>query len=599
MRAIRLCNLGLAILLLAGPGAPGTVSGKAAVARAPARSAPRLAAQGAFVAPLDSSPGLSSGFGEFRDAHFHAGLDYSTEQVEGRPVRAVLDGWVERVRASGIGYGRAIYLRLSDGHTAVYGHLSRFAPPLDNWVAARQETAGVYEQDLNPAPHEIAFKQGDVIAWSGQSGAGPPHLHFELRQGDMNLNPLEHGFALPDRTPPTLAAAALSPVGPRSRVGAGVEPARIALKAGQVVTAPPVRGPFDLEVDTFDRGDGRANRLATYRLEARLDGRAAFLAEIDSVSWDDATEVECVYDYARTLAGDDTWRTLRLLPTYRAGVIRRGPSVWSLTPGMHRFEFIATDEAGNRARAVLDVPVLPADSAPAPAPETAGDTAGVTRCAGVAGPCTVEARADGLALDLALPAGSRFAPALLATRTLPPDTVAPGLVALGAGIDVAPAELVLRAAAQVTGRGPLAMPGEPAPRGLFLRQQRAWSFVTALDSAGAFKGSSRRIGAFAVFADTTRPTIVPAAAYHWPAPKGDAPLPAVAAAIRDHGAVLSAREQSIYVDDRRVPAEYDPEAGRLTWRPRARLTPGRHVVRIEAVDRLGNRAVATVPLEVE
>jgi len=595
VRAIRLCNLGLAILVLAGFSAPGVVVARAMPKHAPASPAPVLKAQGSFVAPLESSPGLSSGFGEFRDAHFHAGLDYSTGQVEGKPVRAVLDGWVERVRASGVGYGRAIYLRLSDGHTAVYGHLSRFAPPLDAWVATRQESAGVYEQDLYPASHELEFKRGDVIAWSGQSGAGPPHLHFELRQGDMNLNPLEHGFALPDGTPPTLAAVAIEPSGPRSRVGAGIDHARVGLKAGQVVTAPPVRGPFELEVDTFDRGDGRPNRLATYRLEARLDGRAAFFAEIDSVSWDDATEVERVYDYARTLAGDDTWRTLQLLPTYRAGVIRRGPPVWSLTPGTHRFEFIATDEAGNRVRALLDVPVLPPDSVASPAP----DTAGVTRCAGAAGPCTIRARADGLALDLALPAGSLFAPVSITTRALPPDTGAPGLVALGPGVEALPADLVLRTAAQVTGRGPLGMPGEPAPRGLFLRQQRSWSFVGALDSAGAFTASSRRIGAFAVFADTTRPTIVPPAAYHWPAPKGGAAPPAVAVALRDHGAGLSARDQCMYVDDRRVPAEYDPEAGRLTWRPRARLAPGRHVVRIEAVDRLGNRAVVTVPLEVE
>jgi len=595
VRAIRLSSLGLAILLLAGMGARGVAVAKARSQPAAARPAPALAAQGAFVAPLETSPGLSSGFGEFRDAHFHAGLDYSTEQVEGKPVRAVLGGWVERVRASGVGYGRAIYLRLTDGHTAVYGHLSRFAPPLDAWVAARQESAGVYEQDLNPAPHAIEFKRGDVIAWSGQSGAGPPHLHFELRQGDMNLNPLQHGFAFPDHTPPTLVAAALTPSGSRARDGSGAGRVRVGLKAGQVVTAPPVRGPFDLEVDTFDRGDGRPNQMATFRLEARLDGRAAFLAEIDSVSWDDATEVECVYDYARTLAGDDTWRTLQLLPTYRAGVIRRGPSVWSLTPGTHHFEFIATDEAGNRARALLDVPVLPADATPAPA----SDTAGVTRCAGASGPCLVAARADGLMLELTVPAGALFAPASIATRPLPPDVAAPGLVALGAGIDFAPADLVLRTAARVAGRGPLAMPGEPEPRGLFLRQQRSWSFVTALDSSGAFAGSSRRIGAFAVFADTTRPTIVPPAAYHWAAPKGDAAPPAVAAAIKDHGAGLSAREQSIYVDDRRVPAEYDPEAGRLTWRPRARIASGRHVVRIEAVDRMGNRAVATVPLEVE
>ena len=57
--------------------------------------------------------------------------------------------------------------------------------------------------------------------------------------------------------------------------------------------------------------------------------------------------------------------------------------------------------------------------------------------------------------------------------------------------------------------------------------------------------------------------------------------------------------QAIYLDDRRVPAEYDPEGGRLTWRPRARIAAGRHSLRIEAVDRLGNRATSSVPLEVD
>ena len=86
----------------------------AAAFLAPAGAAP-------YVTPLASTPGLSSGFGEFRTAHFHAGLDYSTDQVEGKEVRAVADGWVERVRCSGVGYGRAIYLHLADGHTAEIG----------------------------------------------------------------------------------------------------------------------------------------------------------------------------------------------------------------------------------------------------------------------------------------------------------------------------------------------------------------------------------------------------------------------------------------------------------------------------------------------
>jgi hypothetical protein len=170
----------------------------------------------------------------------------------------------------------------------------------------------------------------------------------------MNLNPLLHGFALPDRTAPTLAAARLETPGVRGRA--------IALRAGGVARASEVRGPFRLLVSTWDRADGRPNKLATYRLEAKLDGKAAFLAEIDSVSWDHAIEAERVYDYASTLAGSDTWRPLELLPTYRSGIIRRGPPVWALAPGVHRFDFEARDEAGNRTTAALEVTVLAPDS---------------------------------------------------------------------------------------------------------------------------------------------------------------------------------------------------------------------------------------------
>ena len=538
---------------------------------------PAAASDPAYVTPLAQTPGLSSGFGEFRTAHFHAGLDYSTDQVEGKEVRAVLGGWVERVRASGVGYGRAVYLRLADGRTAVYGHLSRFAPKLDAYVALRQDSAGIYEQDLTPKPNEIPFTQGEIVAWSGQSGAGPPHLHFELRQGDMNLNPLLHGFALPDGTPPTLAAARLETRGERGRA--------VALKANGVAKAGPVRGPFKLLVSTWDRQGDRPNKLATYRLEATLDGKPAFLSEIDSVSWDFALEAERVYDYASTLGGADTWRTLELLPTYRSGVIRRGPPVWALAPGVHRFDFEARDEAGNRTRAALEVEVLPADSAAS----AAGPACGADSL-----PCTFRNESGGIALTATIPAGALYEPAPVVAEpgeTGPED----GLVPLGGAVRIGPSDLVLSKSMTLAGTQKIEA-GAPAPRGIFLRQERAWSFLAPLDATGGFDASSRRLGTVAAFADTTRPRVVPDRAYRWRA--GDE-RPAFGVRVADEGSGLSATDQAVYLDERRVPAEYDPEGGRLTWRPRARIGSGRHVLRFEAVDRLGNRSTSTVSLEVD
>jgi hypothetical protein len=666
---------------------------------APAAAAPD-------VTPLESSPGLSSGFGEFRDAHFHAGLDYSTDEQEGRPVRAVNDGWVERVRASGVGYGRAVYLRLDDGRTVVYGHLSRFAPRLDAFVGAHQESAGVYEQDLEPLPNLIRFARGEIVAWSGQSGAGPPHLHFEVRRGDENFNPLLHGFAMLDHVAPTLATAWLTPHGPHARVGGGIDEVRVALRPGASVTAPPVVGEFDLAVDTWDRADGKPNKLATYRLEARVDGdrTPAFEAVVDSFSWDTTVEVERVYDYAATLRGDETRRTLAKLPTYKEAVVRRGPAMWSLPPGTHRIELTAVDEAGNRAVATLVVPVgmnvgtvargstshrVLHDTLTSSGIGLRGSTLYIARGAGSpvghAGSIEGARLADSVTtarppievyvvspeagerwttsfdpiVDLGVPESSAAPRAVghmesgvspsadgllllgdrpdsmvvkfpllerairmhqpVFTFTIAPHTffdsvavwfaLAPKpadageLIAVAGGLEFAPQSLVLRAACRVVAGIRDVSNAIPAGRtGLFLRRTGGWSLVAERGNSGAYVGSTRRLGTFAVFADTTAPRIVAAPETRWrhPAAAADSSrAPRLSFIITDRGAGLAPADQSIYVDGRRVPAEYDPEASRLNWYPRAWPAAGRHDVRIEAVDRLGNRSVRVVALAVD
>src|SRR5262245_33823063 len=66
-------------------------------------------------APIDTPLVLTASFGEYRSGHFHAGLDFSTQQAVGRPVYAPASGWVRRARASGVGYGRGLYFQADDG----------------------------------------------------------------------------------------------------------------------------------------------------------------------------------------------------------------------------------------------------------------------------------------------------------------------------------------------------------------------------------------------------------------------------------------------------------------------------------------------------
>ena len=85
-----------------------------------------------YIYPVREVAGLySANFGEMRPGHFHAGIDIKTDGVEGKPLVAVADGYVSRIVVQAGGYGRAIYLTLRNGQTAVYGHLQRFRPDIE------------------------------------------------------------------------------------------------------------------------------------------------------------------------------------------------------------------------------------------------------------------------------------------------------------------------------------------------------------------------------------------------------------------------------------------------------------------------------------
>jgi ribosomal protein L14 len=55
--------------------------------------------------PFDFPILLSGNFGELRNNHFHSGIDFKTQGVEGKPIHAVQDGYVSRISVSPWGYG--------------------------------------------------------------------------------------------------------------------------------------------------------------------------------------------------------------------------------------------------------------------------------------------------------------------------------------------------------------------------------------------------------------------------------------------------------------------------------------------------------------
>ena len=122
--------------------------------------------QGTFQWPVQGA--VLSGFG-IRHGRRHDGIDIQAKK--GTPIHAAGDGVVVfsgRMR----GYGNLILVKHSDGLFTAYAHSSQNLKKVNQMV-----------------------KQGDVIAKVGMTGrATGPHLHFEVREGQVARNPL---FFLP------------------------------------------------------------------------------------------------------------------------------------------------------------------------------------------------------------------------------------------------------------------------------------------------------------------------------------------------------------------------------------------------------------------
>ena len=147
-----------------------------------------------FRSPVAIQIALSGNFGELRPNHFHTGIDITTKGVEGVPIKASAEGYVSKIKISHWGYGKVIYVTHPNGFTTVYGHLSDFNTAIAEFIKTSQYAKESYEIELLLTPDQFNVKQGEVIAYSGNTGgSGGPHLHFEIRdtKTEEAINPLQ------------------------------------------------------------------------------------------------------------------------------------------------------------------------------------------------------------------------------------------------------------------------------------------------------------------------------------------------------------------------------------------------------------------------
>jgi hypothetical protein len=249
---------------------------------------------------------LAGGLGDLRTNHFHAGLDIRTEQREGLQVHAAAAGYVYKVAVQRSGYGNVIFLRHPNGQTSVYGHLLKFSSAVADYVRREQYKRQTFEIDLFPEPGQFAFKKGEVIALSGNTGGSAgPHLHFEIRDSKDNyLNPLYFGFKeVRDVTPPKFVGLAVRPLDINGRVNGQFDrkvfyPER--LKDGSYRLTAPVSatGTVGIELMAHDQMTGTGFRYGLQCIEIKMDGQEVFSYNMENFPNAATRDYNNLIDYA-------------------------------------------------------------------------------------------------------------------------------------------------------------------------------------------------------------------------------------------------------------------------------------------------------------
>lgn len=262
--------------------------------------------QNDFISPVEHQITLSGNFAELRRNHFHSGIDIRTDGVIGKKIRSIADGYISRIKVSPTGFGKAIYIRHKNGYTSVYGHLNRFSKEVAAWVKSQQYKRKSFAVDLYPEANQFVFKQGDLIAYSGNSGGSEgPHLHFEIREtkNEKPINPLLFGFKVIDDIQPKITGFKIYPLDKNAIINGKNSTQEFRITGKGLFNklkhkgAIKVSGDIGFSIKTYDLLNDSYSKNGVYSIKLFIDSSLIYAHKLEKFSFSESKYINSLIDY--------------------------------------------------------------------------------------------------------------------------------------------------------------------------------------------------------------------------------------------------------------------------------------------------------------
>jgi len=303
--------------------------------------------------PVELPKSLSGTLGERRGTRFHFGIDIKTLGRNGHPVFATATGRLYRIVSWDRGYGNALQIAHGNTHS-FYAHLQKYEDFKHRIHSLVELLKTIYvggKIDFKFFTSAPLYQRGDIIGYTGESGAGYPHLHFEFRKGNGTINPLKF-FRIKDADSPVIDSLFLciekeNTTIHERRIPLIVQSGRYRSEIDPIPVSPSDRLFF--KISCYDR-IGAENKVAVHRLQLFEENRKIFEISFDSLRWIDYRKGYLIYDISKSFLDGEftyTYFLCRRTKNTFSGIAPSGNGYVTIPRGKKNYTVAVFDYAGN------------------------------------------------------------------------------------------------------------------------------------------------------------------------------------------------------------------------------------------------------------